>query len=147
MNGAMPSFATSPISSLEQSFWRRLGSLAFRVARRRRTRFGTILVSIPDASNDNVGDHTHDWGDDQRHQELAHGSGLSITEQRQPVLRVSLRGCPRRSVTQSDIASVVVLHRNVFSRVVRHERHRHKAHDSASSDINRNGITSLIRGK
>ena len=34
-----------------------------------------------------------------------------------------------------------------FPRVVRHERHRHKAHDSASSDINRNGITSLIRGK
>ena len=94
MNGAMPSFATSPISSLEQSFWRRLGSLAFRVARRRRTRFGTILVSIPDASNDNVGDHTHDWGDDQRHQELAHGSGLLITEQRKPVLHISLRGCP-----------------------------------------------------
>ena len=37
---------------------------------------GAILVSIPDASNDKVGDHTHDRGNDQRHQELAHGSGL-----------------------------------------------------------------------
>ena len=47
---------------------------------------GAILVSIPDASNDNVGDHTHDRGNDQRHEELAHGSGLLIAEQRKPVL-------------------------------------------------------------
>ena len=54
--------------------------------------FGTILVSFPDAPNDNVGDQTHDRGNDQRHQELAHGCGLLITEQRKPVLYVSLRG-------------------------------------------------------
>ena len=54
--------------------------------------FGTILVSFPDAPNDNVGDQTHDRGNDQRHQELAHGCGLLITEQRKPVLYVSLCG-------------------------------------------------------
>ena len=47
---------------------------------------------VPDAPNDDVGDHTHDRGNDQRHQELAHGCGLLITEQRKPVLYVSLRG-------------------------------------------------------
>ena len=54
--------------------------------------FGTILVSFPDAPNDDVGDQTHDRGNDQRHQELAHGCGLLITEQRKPVLYVSLCG-------------------------------------------------------
>jgi len=34
---------------------------------------GTILISLPDESKDDVGDHAHDWGDDQHHQELAHG--------------------------------------------------------------------------
>lgn len=48
---------------------------------------GTIFVSLPDESNDDVGDHAHDWGDDQHHQELAHGSCLQITEQRKPILR------------------------------------------------------------
>ena len=57
---------------------------------------GAILVSIPNTSNDNVVDHAHDRGNDQRHQELAHGSGLLTTEQRKRVLHVSLRGCPRR---------------------------------------------------
>ena len=55
--------------------------------------FGTILVSFPDPPNDNVGDQTYDRRNDQRHQELAHGCGLLITEQRKPVLYVSLRGC------------------------------------------------------
>ena len=54
--------------------------------------FVTILVSFPDAPNDNVGDQAHDWGNDQSHQELADGCGLLITEQRKPVLYVSLRG-------------------------------------------------------
>jgi hypothetical protein len=45
---------------------------------------GIILVSFPDAPNDNVGDQTHDRGNDQRHQELAHDCGLLITEQRKP---------------------------------------------------------------
>ena len=65
---------------------------------------GTILVSIPDASNDNVGDHTHDRRNDQRHQELAHGCGLLVTEQRKRVLSVSLRGCPLASESnRSDV--------------------------------------------
>ena len=34
---------------------------------------GTILISLPDESKDDVGDHAHDWGDDQHHQELDHG--------------------------------------------------------------------------
>jgi hypothetical protein len=34
---------------------------------------GTILISFPDASNNDVGDHAHDRGNDQHHQELAHG--------------------------------------------------------------------------
>jgi hypothetical protein len=59
--------------------------------------FGTILVSFPDAPNDDVGDQTHDRGNDQRHQELAHGCGLLITEQRKPILYVSLRGVGRMS--------------------------------------------------
>src|SRR5674476_256578 len=33
----------------------------------------TILVSLPDESNDDVGDYAHDRGNDQHHQELAHG--------------------------------------------------------------------------
>jgi hypothetical protein len=59
--------------------------------------FGTIRVSFPDAPNDDVGHQTHDRGNDQRHQELAHGCGLLITEQRKPVLYVSLRGVGRMS--------------------------------------------------
>jgi hypothetical protein len=57
--------------------------------------FGTILVSFPDAPHDNVCDHTHDWGNDQGHQELAHVCGLSITEQPKPVLFVSPRSAGR----------------------------------------------------
>ena len=65
---------------------------------------GAILVSVPDASNDNVGDHTHDRGDDQHHQELAHGIGLLTTEQRKPVLYPSLRGCfPALQPSRSDV--------------------------------------------
>ncbi len=40
--------------------------------------FGTILVSFPDAPNDNVGDHTHDRGNDQGHQELAHAAAFQL---------------------------------------------------------------------
>ena len=40
-----------------------------------------------------VGDQAHDRGNDQRHQELTHGCGLLITEQRKPVFYVSPRGC------------------------------------------------------
>jgi hypothetical protein len=35
---------------------------------------GTIFFSLPDASDDDIGNHTHNGGNDQRHQELAHGS-------------------------------------------------------------------------
>ena len=67
--------------------------------------FGTILVSFPDAPNDDVGDQTHDRGNDQRHQELAHGCGLLITEQRKPILYVSLRGVGRMSAEKISVAN------------------------------------------
>jgi hypothetical protein len=35
---------------------------------------GTIFFSLPDASDDDIGNDAHDRGNDQRHQELAHGS-------------------------------------------------------------------------
>jgi hypothetical protein len=51
----------------------------------------TIFVSFPDASNNNVGDHTNDRGNDQHRQELAHGlRALQTQEQRKPILRYSL---------------------------------------------------------
>jgi ribbon-helix-helix protein len=50
---------------------------------------GTVLVSLPNEPNDEVGDHAYDRGDDQRHQELAHGCCLPITKQLKPVLHLS----------------------------------------------------------
>ena len=105
----------------------RLCTIGFLFRRRRSGRFapadcfpGTILVSIPDASNDNVGDHTHDRGNDQRHQELAHGCGPLITEQRKPVLCVSLRGCRgpigRMSAIGTKRTSPSALHMSAFDR-------------------------------
>ena len=48
---------------------------------------------------------------------------------------------------ESAIASVVVFSRNIPARVVRHEGCRNKAHDRANSDIDRNGIATMVRGE
>jgi hypothetical protein len=54
---------------------------------------GPIFVSLPDASDDDIGNHAHDWGNDQRYQELAHGCTLPsnrlIVAQRNRFLRFS----------------------------------------------------------
>jgi hypothetical protein len=53
---------------------------------------GTILVSVPDASNDNVRDHTHDRGPISVTKSWP--MAAAIAEQRKRVLYVSPRGCP-----------------------------------------------------